>query len=817
MPLPTSRLRQGGSIQFKPVRRQSPERVDTAGSLGRHSSGDGDTGGYPSAHVLKTRLPSGWLPSSKIHVYVARAKEAAPASFLRVPQAGKTRALRAALAAFTLLVLLVQISGGSAAAVLPAPGEAESSYPAYVPGEVVVGFTKSSDSEQISDSLEAIEAEDSESLPGLAKTRVVEIDEGDAVEAAADELDDQAGVRWAEPNYIVQTQSLPNDPKLGVLWGLRNVGQNSQLMDPGGDPVFGRPGVDIGAPSAWKKTTGSTRKIAVIDSGIEATHPDLGPNLNRKLSRNFVATPGSGDPFDWKVDPDAWDDQNSHGTHVAGTIGAVGNNGLGVTGVNWKTRLVAIRVMGYNGLGTTADIAAGFAYAGKNGIPIANASLGAQVGEEEVEEIEVWKEAIEASPDTLFVVSAGNEETNNDKVPSYPCNYDLPNLLCVAAIDSRAKMAGFSNYGRKSVDVGAPGVAIESTVPNISHPLDVDFAKGTGGFDQKPYPWKLEDRGVPVLIFDGHDGDVPSPVAEASATLKDPVDFSGQRFCRIDLGAFQFENFFELGGNQSVSIKYRIDGGPAKQVPNAEITAGDLENYPEGSPLSFPLAEVEGASEVEFSLVFKANGTLTPLPLIVISKMKVECVSPMPPGGSYKADSGTSMASPHVAGVAGLVKSVAPKAGPEKLKKIIMKSVVPTRSLKGKTVTGGRVDAGRAVRFIRPADKARLTGLKIPPKKLRLRPGRSGQVKVRVRNGGGATAKRLRVCLKAPRRYVKPAGCTESRKLGSGKSTTFGIRVRLKGTARSGQSIRLKAVARARGTGNRNVSSRLKVTGPGRP
>ncbi|MBK5111349.1 MAG: S8 family serine peptidase [Thermoleophilia bacterium] len=728
--------------------------------------------------------------------------------------------MSAALAAFASLVLLVQISVGSAAAVLPAPGDAESSYPAYVPGEVVVGFTKGSDSEQISDSLEAIEAEDSESVQGLAKTRVVEIDEADDVEAAADELDDQAGVRWAEPNYIVQTQSLPNDPKLGLLWGLRNVGQNSQLnpvgsqLNPDGVPIFGRPGVDVGAPSAWKKTTGSTRKIAVIDSGIEATHPDLGPNLNRKLSRNFVATPDSGDPFDWKVDPDAWDDQNSHGTHVAGTIGAVGDNGLGVTGVNWKTRLVAVRSMGSTGSGNAADIAESFAYVGRKGIPIANASIGGQAGGEEVE---VWKEAIEASPDTLFVISAMNAGTNNDEVPYYPCNFKLPNILCVAAIDSRAKKPDFSNYGRKSVDVGAPGVAIESTVPNFSFPLDVDFTKGIANFDQQPYPWKLEDLGAPVLIFDGHDGDVPSPVAEASATLKDPVDLSDQRFCRIDLGKFQFENTFKLGGNQSFSIEYRIDGGPAKQVPNAEITAGDLENIPEGTPLTFPLAELEGASEVEFSLVFKANGTLTPLPLIVISKMKVECVSPMPPEGAYKAISGTSMASPHVAGVAGLVKSVAPKAGPEKLKKIIMNSVVPTKSLKGKTVTGGRVDAGRAVRFIRPADKARLTGLKISPKKLRLRPGRSGQVKVRVRNGGGATAKRLRVCLKAPRRYVKPAGCTKSRKLGSGKSTTFGIRVRLKGTARSGQSIRLKAVARARGTGNRNVSSRLKVTGPGRP
>jgi Subtilase family len=183
----------------------------------------------------------------------------------------------------------------------------------------------------------------------------------------------------------------------------------------------------------------------------------------------------------------------------------------------------------------------------------------------------------------------------------------------------------------------------------------------------------------------------------------------------------------------------------------------------------------------------------------------------MPPGGVYNADSGTSMASPHVAGVAGLVKSVAPKASPEKLKKIIMKSVVPTRSLKGKTVTGGRVEAGRAVRFIRPAAKPRLNGLKISPKKLRMRPGTAGSLRVKVRNGGGATARRLRICLKAPKSKVKGTGCTKPRKLGSGKRASFRLRVRPRSDTSGGQSIRLRVKARVKGARNISGSVRLRV------
>ncbi len=706
--------------------------------------------------------------------------------------------------ALLFLVILVQVTGASAAVVTA--GEEVEPPVEYVAGELVVSFSETSDQARISSSLNSIDADDAESVPGLEKTRVIEIDEDQDVFAAADELEDQPGVRWAEPNYIVRAASLPDDPRFGRLWGLRNTGQNSQLVDRLAKPFFGRKGVDIGAPAAWKKTTGSRRNIAVIDSGIDASHPDLGPNINRRLSRNFVSTPEPTKLFGSEVDPGAWDDQTGHGTHVAGTIGAVGDNGLGVTGVNWDARLVAVRALNFNRLGTSADVAAAYAYVGRKGIPIANVSLVGSVG------ARVEKEAIAASPNTLFVVAAGNVSQNNDRRPSYPCNFNLPNIICVAAIDSRAGLPVFSNYGSKRVDVGAPGVDIESTATNLSAPLDIDFEEGIEAFDQQPYPWKLtEANGFPRLTFDGTDGDVPTPVPGASATLKDSVDLSNQRHCRLNLGNLGYGTDLDLHGAQVFGFSWRADGGPPVDVRLLDAKALDFlrdTGQYEGFPLQFPLVGADGTSDLELRLGFSAGGSQTPLPLIEIGQMKVECVAPMRKVGVYEALSGTSMAAPHVAGVAGLVKSVAPRAGPEKLKKIIMGSVVPTRSLKGRTVTGGRVDAGRAVRFIRPASSPRLAGFTITPEKLTLRPDREASVKVTLRNGGGVAARGLRICLKGPALRVAGTGCSRLGELASGKRRQFRVRVRARPGAGRG-SVKLRIEARARGA--RPASGRLRL------
>ena len=381
---------------------------------------------------------------------------------------------------------------------------------------------------------------------------------------------------------------------------------------------------------------------------------------------------------------------------------------------------MAVRALNFNRLGTSADVAAAYAYVSRKNIPIANASLVGTVA------ARVEKEAIAASPDTLFVVAAGNEGKNNDRRPSYPCNFNLPNIICVTAIDSRAGMPGFSNYGAKQVDVGAPGVDIMSTVPNLSVPLDIDFEEGIADFDQLPYPWKLtEGNGFPRLTFDGLDGDLPTPVPGASATLKGSVDLSDQRHCRLNLGHLGYGTDLDLHGGQVFGFSWRAEGGPPVDVRLLDGQALDFlrdSGQYDGFPLQFPLVGADGISDLQLRVGFSANGSQTPLPLIEIGQMKVECVAPMRTAGVYEAYSGTSMAAPHVAGVAGLVKTVAPRAGPEKLKKIIMRSVVPTWSLKSNTVTGGRVDAGNGVHFIRPASNPRLAGLTITPKKPTSRP-----------------------------------------------------------------------------------------------
>lgn len=265
-------------------------------------------------------------------------------------------------------------------------------------------------------------------------------------------LENDEQLAYVTSNDKRAASQIPDDEKAEELWGLQA----------------------IQAPQAWERTTGSRQGpvIAVLDTGIDANHPDLAPNLwvnKGEIPGNgldddgngviddihgYNATDGSGNPID----------DIGHGTHCAGTIGAVGNNGQGVVGVNWQAQLMPVKMM-VNGEGTVADTVRAVLYATENGADITSNSYGGPYSQPEYD-------AFSASP-LLHICAAGNEGNDNDvsrfypdnRPVGYPATFALPNVISVAAANSRERLARFSNYGDQTVDLAAPGVKILSTVP----------------------------------------------------------------------------------------------------------------------------------------------------------------------------------------------------------------------------------------------------------------------------------------------------------------------------------------------------------------
>ncbi|HJU43444.1 MAG TPA: S8 family serine peptidase [Vicinamibacterales bacterium] len=281
-------------------------------------------------------------------------------------------------------------------------------------------------------------------------------------------------VLYAEPNYIIRANATPNDPMMNSLWALLNTGQTV-------DGQAGTPGADIGATTAWDVTTGSrTNIVAILDSGVDFTHPDIDANLFR-APRQFSVTIGSltitctagTSGFNAQNNSCTPYDDNGHGTHVAGIIGAVGNNGIGVTGVNWTANLMALKVLGADGTGTTAEavkainwaIKAKAALAPDANIRILNASWGGAIFSQALSD----EIAAANNADMLFVAAAGSNGSNNDAVPHYPASLTHPNVVSVGAVDNTGEMAPFSNYGATSVDLAAPGGSILSTLPENAY------------------------------------------------------------------------------------------------------------------------------------------------------------------------------------------------------------------------------------------------------------------------------------------------------------------------------------------------------------
>ena len=251
---------------------------------------------------------------------------------------------------------------------------------------------------------------------------------------------------------------MPNDPSFAQQWALQNNGQT------GSTPATG-----IDAEAAWNLATGSRSVVvAVIDTGVDYTDPDLAANI---WTNPYAGQDGfSGDlhGYNFVADNGNAMDDNGHGTHVAGIIGASGNNGQGVSGVDWSVSIMALKFMDSSGLGYTSDAIRAINYVTmlrtRYGVNVRVTNMSWDGGSDDP----ALSSAISAAGNAgiLFVTAAGNNGTDNDTTPEYPADIRLPNVISVAATDQNDQLASFSDYGPTSVDLAAPGVSILSTLPD---------------------------------------------------------------------------------------------------------------------------------------------------------------------------------------------------------------------------------------------------------------------------------------------------------------------------------------------------------------
>jgi subtilisin family serine protease len=361
----------------------------------------------------------------------------------------------------------------------------------YVSNEVIVKFKSDVIQSQSAGSHSRIGASLVRKITGLSGAELVRIPSAMSVSEAVNQYMSDSSVEYAEPNYIRKIKStIPNDQYFGQQWALYNTGTFAA----------GTAGADIKANLAWDITTGSSSiVIAVIDTGIDYNHQDLHDNIWRNTAETSCVDGIDNDGNGFIDDCNGWDfttcqtfdqsgacvtakargndpwDDYGHGTHVSGIIGAKGNNnGIGIAGVMWNVKLMALKALNSQGMGTTADIIAALNYAVANGAKIINESIGGYTySQAEYDAINAANTA-----GVLVVAAAGNESNNNDFTPSYPASYNLPNIISVAATDQNDRLASFSNFGVTSVHVTAPGVYILSTLPDNGY-LNKDFWPGT--------------------------------------------------------------------------------------------------------------------------------------------------------------------------------------------------------------------------------------------------------------------------------------------------------------------------------------------------
>lgn len=391
----------------------------------------------------------------------------------------------------------------------------------YKPNELLVRFRTGAGSAAIQQAHQKVHGEVAYTFQIVPSLHLVRVPEGTDVLQAVATYRANPSVLYAEPNYQVHTQVTPNDPSFvdGTQWDLHNTGQNGGIA-----------GADIDAVDAWNITTGdSSVVVGVTDTGIDFNHPDLAPNMHMLESNcsdgidndgnghiddcfGINAITGSSNPFD----------DNEHGTHVSGIIGARGNNGIGIAGINWNVGLVACKFLDATGSGSISDAITCLEYFkdlkdnhGLNLVATNNSWGGGGFSQALFDAIEAHMQS-----GILFIAAAGNSALDNDFGGFYPADYYLPNVISVAATNRFDGLSVFSNFGGRTVHIAAPGQDIISTTPNNTYTVLSGTSMAAPHVTGLAALLKAQDqtrdwRAIKNLILSGGDND---PVAGPTIT-----------------------------------------------------------------------------------------------------------------------------------------------------------------------------------------------------------------------------------------------------------------------------------------------------------
>ena len=536
----------------------------------------------------------------------------------------------------------------------------------YVSRQVLIRFTANTSELRKTEIRQEVGAELIEIVKSI-RVELWQLPDDITTDEAIEYLNNLSEIKYIEPNFLYKPQTLPNDPKFNNLWFLSNTGQTVNGLS-------GIAGADISAPAAWDIETGNHAVvIAVIDSGVAFDHPDLQHNVWTNPAE-ILGNDIDDDHNGYVDDIHGWDfvnDDNNpsdystdvygdgHGTHVAGTIAAEGNNGIGVSGVMWHAQIMPLQIFDlfnqsslYAAIIQSINIISAIEYAVDNGARIINCSFGGAPYSQSFYDILEYANQHEV----LVVCAAGNAENNNDILPLYPASYDLPNIISVAATNESDELSSYSNYGLQSVDVAAPGGSgmwgnIYSTVPPERITLFYDDFESGG--DQ----WYTS--GIYEAWSIGYNATFSSNVIRDSVLwyhenessylrMIHPIDARNCRGLVLTLEiAYDLEEDFDYCYMEASWDSFNwYDVSYVTGSSN-----GIIQYYEWYSELDLGQFYLGVRLDSDYSYNYEG---------VSVDNIKVSGISWEFKGNEYNYKSGTSMAAPVVSGIAGLIWSLYP-------------------------------------------------------------------------------------------------------------------------------------------------------------